>query len=294
MLLPRPVVKWAGGKQRLLKRLVARLPEGPFDTYAEPFCGGAAMFFHLCTEPKRRFKRALLADKNPELVALYQAIKADVEALIRYAGVYQDTHLSLPVDKRREHFYEVRALGTDGMRNSERGARLLFLNRTCFNGLWRVNASGQFNVPFGRYEKPKILDEQKLRAAHEALSAAEVRLADFSAITKQLEGGDFAYFDPPYAPLSNTANFTAYAQDRFGQDEQERLAVDVAGLHKKGVRAMLSNASTPEIEALYRGHGFVLEKIHAARAINSDTTKRGEVKEIVATTYSIRRRKVVS
>ena len=290
----RPVVKWVGGKARLLDRLVARLPDGDFETYAEPFSGGAAMFFHLASEPKPRFKRALLADKNAELVALYQAIKGDVDQLIRRVKKYQDEHLLKDPDERREHFYEIRALSTDKMRSAERGARLLFLNRTCFNGLWRVNQSGQFNVPFGRYEKPKILDEKVLRAAHDAFANVEVRVADFSVIANELSEGDFAYFDPPYAPVSKTANFTAYASDRFGQNEQERLALACVELEKRGVRAMLSNASTPEIEHLYKRSGFYVDRISAARAINSDPLKRGEVAEIVATTYAPRRKKAAS
>ena len=215
-MAPRPVVKWAGGKTRLLDRLMKRLPPGRFKTYAEPFCGGGAMFFALAAEPKRRFTRALLADKNAELVTLYQVIKNDVEPLIDRLRGYQDDYYRLDDDKRRERFYEVRALDSGTLTPVERGARLLFLNRTCFNGLWRVNASGRFNVPFGKYASPRILDVEVLRAAHEALAIAEIHLADFSFITKQLKRGDFVYFDPPYVPVSKTANFTAYASDPFG------------------------------------------------------------------------------
>jgi DNA adenine methylase len=261
-----------------------RLPAGRFATYAEPFCGGAAMFFALAAEPKRRFDRALLADKNAELVALYQAIKVDVVPLIDRLRAYQDDHFRLDDEKRREHFYEVRALGTETMTTVERGARLLFLNKTCFNGLWRVNASGRFNVPFGKYTRPKILDVEALEAAHEALSIAEIRLADFSELTKMLRSGDFAYFDPPYVPVSKTANFTAYSSP-FGPEEQERLAAELAVLKKRGVNAMLSNAATPEMRALYLRHSFVVDTIQAARAINSDPSKRGDVTELVVTTY---------
>jgi len=278
-------VKWAGGKSRLLDRLMKRLPAGRFSTYAEPFCGGGAMFFALAAEPVRRFDRALLADKNAELVALYQAIKVDVEPLIDRLRGYQDDYLRLDDDARRKHFYEVRALTTETMTTVERGARLLFLNKTCFNGLWRVNAKGQFNVPFGKYTSPRILDVDVLRAAHEALSVAEIRLADFSELTRELRRGDFAYFDPPYVPVSKTANFTAYASTRFGPAEQERLADELAVLKKRGVSAMLSNASTDEIRALYEGHGFIVDTIQAARAINSDPKKRGDVSELVVTTY---------
>jgi DNA adenine methylase len=264
---------------------MTRLPAGRFAQYAEPFCGGGAMFFALAAEPRRRFDHALLADKNAELVALYQAIKGDVESLIDRLRAYRDQHLRKNDVKRREHFYEVRALTTTNMTPVERGARLLFLNRTCFNGLWRVNASGRFNVPFGKYTTPKILDAEVLRAAHGALADATIRLADFSDVTSALGAGDFAYFDPPYVPVSKTASFTAYAADGFGPREQERLAAELATLKARRVKAMLSNAATKESIALYQRHGFVVHAIRAARAINSDPKKRGDVDELVVTTY---------
>jgi DNA adenine methylase len=262
-----------------------RLPPGRFTTYAEPFCGGGAMFFALSAHPKRRFTRALLADKNAELVTLYQGIKNDVEPLIDRLQAYQDDYYRLDDGKRRDRFYEVRALDSAKLDPVERGARLLFLNRTCFNGLWRVNAAGRFNVPFGKYERPRILDIEVLRAAHEALAIAEIHLADFSVITKKLKSGDFVYFDPPYVPVSKTANFTAYASDPFGPAEQERLAKELARLKKIKVHAMLSNACTAEMKALYVRHGFTVDSIQAARSINSDPSKRGDVTELVVTTY---------
>ncbi|HSO33049.1 MAG TPA: Dam family site-specific DNA-(adenine-N6)-methyltransferase [Labilithrix sp.] len=279
---PCPVVKWAGGKARLLDRLLARLPEGKFTTYAEPFFGGGAMFFRLSSYKPRLFKRAILADKNAELVALYQAIKSEVEPLIARLGAYQEEHDRRDTEGRSALFYEVRERAPKT--NVERGARLLFLNKTCFNGLWRVNSSGRFNVPFGRYAKPRILDPQVLLAAHRALAIAEISNVDFAEITKKLKKGDFAYFDPPYVPVSKTANFTAYSSP-FGPEEQERLARELADLRKRGVRSMLSNAATEEMTALYKGHRFHVSEIDAARAINSDATKRGSVKELVVTTY---------
>ena len=277
-------MKWAGGKTRLLDRLLTRLPEGRFSTYAEPFCGGGAMFFRLSSYKRRLFDRAVLADKNAELVALYRAIKEQVEPLIDRIGRYHEEHYRRDPDGRREHFYEVRGLTTEELSNVERGARLVFLNKTCFNGLWRVNAAGRFNVPFGKYAKPRILDAEVLRAARDALQIATVLHADFSEVTKKLKKGDFAYFDPPYVPVSKTANFTAYSS-RFGPEDQERLAAELAALHKRGVRAMLSNAATKEMVALYKSYDFHVGKIQAARAINSDPSKRGEVEELVVTTY---------
>lgn len=278
-------MKWAGGKSRLLDRLLAKVPARPFATYAEPFCGGGAMFFALAEREERPFRRALLSDRNEELVALYTAIKGDVERLIEHVRAYQQRHVKKAPAEKAEHFYEVRKLDTAGMTSAERGARLLFLNKTCFNGLWRVNAAGQFNVPFGKYENPRILDEEGLRSAHRALAAATIRCGDYTSVTRELREGDFAYFDPPYMPVSKTANFTAYAASGFGWNEQVALAAELARLRELGVWAMLSNAETPELVELYASHGFTIDRIQAARAINSDPTKRGDVTELVVTTY---------
>jgi DNA adenine methylase len=280
---PRPVVKWAGGKSRLLNHLIEDLPRESFKRYAEPFCGGGAMFFRLAAE--KRFKKAFLADKNPELVVLYQVIQKNVKALIKELAGVQKAHYALSSeDERSGHFYRMRD-NTKGLSRVARAARFIFLNKTCFNGLWRVNASGRFNVPFGKYAKPRILDVEALEAAHEALQLAEIYEGDFSTILSELKPGDFAYFDPPYVPLSKTANFTAYAADRFGLDEQKRLANKLVDLRKSGVHAMLSNASTPEIRTVYETRGLFVHTIRASRSINSNPRKRGEVDELVVTTY---------
>ena len=284
MAAPAPVVKWAGGKARLLERLLAKLPAGSFGTYAEPFVGGGAMFFRLSSYKPRLFKRALLSDKNPELVALYRAIKSNVEPLVVRVQAYQEDHYRRDAEGRRAHFYEVREMVPEELPDVERGARLVFLNKTCFNGLWRVNSKGRFNVPYGRYDRPGIFDAENLRAAHRALAHAEISFGDFAEVTKSLKKGDFAYFDPPYMPVSKTANFTAYASP-FGMPEQERLAQTLADLKQRGVNAMLSNANTADMAALYKKHGFTLDRIAAARAINSDPNKRGVVQELVVTTY---------
>lgn len=241
------------------------------------------MFFRLSCYDRPLFDHAILADQNAELIALYRAIKLEVEPLIERLRVYQEEHDQLDQEGRSEQFYAVR--DQNPQTDVERGARLLFLNKTCFNGLWRVNSAGRFNVPFGRHARPRILESEGLRAAHRAFARATVVHADFSEVTRQLGKGDFAYFDPPYVPVSKTANFTAYS-GRFGFDEQERLAAEAATLHERGVRAMLSNAATAEMSALYKKHGFHVGKVRAARLINSDATKRGDVEELVVTTYS--------
>ncbi len=280
----RPVVKWAGGKSRLVPRLVELMPPGRFETYAEPFVGGGAMFFHLAAQPKRPFERAVLCDTNPDLVALYRAIQSRLDALVDRVRALRDEHMRRDPKRRRDHYYEIRDRDVTKAKPVDRAARLLFLNKTCFNGLWRVNASGRFNVPYGRYDKPNILDLDALRAAREALSGVRIVLGDYEKVTRTLAPGDFAYFDPPYVPVSRTSNFTSYAKSGFGEAEQAALAAELRRLAELGVPAMLSNAWTAETRALYKD--LRCAKVPAARAINSDASKRGEVDEIVVMTYA--------
>ena len=275
----RPFLKWAGGKTKLLPELALRLPR-EMRTYAEPFCGGGALFFALAEDRKhhrRTFERAILADRNEELVVTYNAIKTSVGDVVDALGPYVYD---------RDLFYETRKRDPKTLSAVERAARLIFLNRTCFNGLWRVNSKGEFNVPFGRYKNPTICDEETLRAASEALQHATIVHADFSEVTRDLGGGsavDFVYFDPPYAPVSNTADFTAYAAGGFGFEEQERLAGELASLRDRGAMGMLSNADTPEMRVLYKDFG--MHVVNAPRAINSDPTKRGAAAELLVTTW---------
>jgi len=272
---PRPVVKWAGGKSKLVDKLLEWMPE-KIDTYVEPFCGGAAVFFALAA--KRGFKRAILNDRNAELVACYSAIKSEPETLVARLRRYEKEYFRLTEEKRAEYYYAVRANHHE-TKDVERGARLLFLNKTCFNGLWRVNASGKFNVPFGRYDHPKVLDEDVIRAAHVALKGVKLRNEDFAKAVGKRKPTDFVYFDPPYVPLSRTANFTAYASDGFGKKDQERLGKLLRDLHVQGVPALLSNARSPETEELYGD--FHWRAVPMPRSINSNPGKRGEVEELV-------------
>jgi DNA adenine methylase len=242
-------------------------------SYVEPFAGGAALFFHLASSPVYAFERAVLADKNPELIALYRAVKADVEAVI---GALQA--LKARPD-RRDLYYRLREAKTDRMSDVDRAARFVFLNRTGYNGLWRVNSRGVFNVPYGRYKDPKILDADRLRAASRALARADLLYADFGDALCDLSRVDFVYFDPPYVPVSKTAAFTAYAREGFGPKDQERLAAVMRELRRRGVRALLSNAATGATRELYKG--FRIDDVRAARAINSDATKRGSVGELL-------------
>jgi DNA adenine methylase len=275
-IVARPIVKWAGGKSRLLGELLSRVPT-KVRTYAEPFAGGAALFFALATERsrgQRSFERAVLCDRNEELVALYTAIRDDVGAVIAALAGYRHD---------RELFYDVRARSTQGMSDVDRAARFIFLNRTCFNGLWRVNSGGKFNVPFGKYKNPRILDEEGLRSASRALARVDVVSRDFADVTSELGRGDFVYLDPPYVPVSRTASFTAYAKDGFTPRDQERLAAELRALKRRGVKAMLSNADTEATRELY--DGLALHVVRAPRSISCDGATRSDAGELVVTTW---------
>jgi DNA adenine methylase len=265
----KPIVKWAGGKSWLVPALRPLLPPS-MRTYVEPFAGGAAVFFALASESPRPFKRAILVDQNEELVACYRAVKNDVTKLLKKLGEFV-------YDK--DMFYEVRAQKTSKMSDVERGARLIYLNKTCFNGLWRVNSKGEFNVPFGRMLNPKIKDEPNLMAASRALANCDIRFGDFASVLKELGPQDFVYFDPPYVPVSKTANFTSYASGGFDEKDQARLVDVMVELRERGVGAVLSNADTQETRVLYER--FAQTTVLARRSINSNISRRGPTAELV-------------
>jgi DNA adenine methylase len=246
-------------------------------TYYEPFCGGAALFFALANEEAPRFRQAVLVDQNADLMAFYTALRDDVDALLRALRKYRYD---------RDLFYEVRAQSTTKLSTIERGARFLFLNKTCFNGLWRVNSKGQFNVPFGTYKNPKIVDEPSLREASSRLQHVALKHGDFLAVTKRAKSGDFVYFDPPYVPLSRTAQFTAYHSDGFGPDDQQRLRDEMKRLAQADVHVVLSNHDTEDARALYRG--FWGCSVGVRRSINSDITKRGLTGELIVSSVKPR------
>jgi DNA adenine methylase len=265
-----PVLKWAGGKRQLLPQILARLP-AQISTYFEPFVGGGAVFFALAGE--QRFERAVLGDSNPNLVAVYQALKEQPERVIERLRRYQKDH-------NESEYYRVRDKNPRSL--VEKAARVIYLNKTGFNGLYRVNRSGEFNVPFGRYENPRILNEPRLWAVHEALAKVQIENVDFEEICKRAGKRDAVYLDPPYLPVSATASFAEYHAVPFGLDEHKRLAKVFAQLAKRGVCAVLSNSHTPDTEKLFGGHR--LEIVAARRSINSDHTRRGPVGEILVST----------
>lgn len=267
-----PIVKWAGGKTQLLKHYTRLFP-GEFNRYFEPFLGGGAVFFHMVA--KNPNLRAVLSDSNVELINCYNMVKNDLGSVVRHLKKHRND---------KHHFYKVRAMDVSDLTPAERAARLLFLNKTCFNGLYRVNRKGQFNVPFGRYENPKICDEVNLRATERALCNAKIITANFEAVLAQAKKGDFVYLDPPYQPLSATSSFTGYTRNSFGCDDQVRLVEVFQKLTDKGCFAMLSNSDTPYIRELY--DGFQIETVYANRAINSKGDKRGRVAEVAILNYS--------
>jgi len=270
--MAKPFLKWAGGKKSLLPELLQAAPE-QIETYYEPFVGGGALFFALQSEG--RFKRAVLSDSNRELINAYVQVRDNVEGLIRALSVHQRKYRE--AEDRAEYYYTIRSKKLTCSLGG--AANLIFLNKTCYNGLYRVNSKGGFNVPHGRYANPTICDEANLRAASEALQGVELTVADFADGPRLAGAGDFVYFDPPYVPLSETAYFTSYTAKEFGMDEQERLANTAAHLANQGSCVALSNSGHPDVASMYSSEVFELGEVHARRAINSKATSRGPVRE---------------
>ncbi len=263
--MARPFLKWAGGKGRLLARYRPHFPSG-FARYHEPFVGSAAVFFEL--EPAD----AVLADSNGALIDCYAAARDHVEPLIRKLGRLQSRHC-------REFYYAMRdRYNGDRLDPVDRAALFVYLNRTCYNGLYRVNRSGQFNVPAGRYTRPRICDVGRLRAASAALQRCRLIARRFDACVDDVRRGDFVYIDPPYHQL-NAVSFTSYTAEGFGETEQGELARVVGRLDAAGCRVMVSNSDTPLIRELYGAYRVV--EIRAARAINSSPAGRGPVGEVL-------------
>jgi DNA adenine methylase len=263
-----PFLKWAGGKSQLLARILPELPDR-IATYYEPFIGGGAVFFALAN--RKRFDRAVISDRNPALVEVYVSVRDEVRALIELLRAHS-VHAT-----DSEYYYEVRAAlpRTD----VERAARILFLNKTCYNGLYRVNRRGEFNVPFGKYAHPRVLNEELLLEASRALKGVTIENSDFDPMVKGAERGDAVYFDPPYHPLSPTASFTAYDANVFGLAEQGRLAQTYRGLCHRGISCVLSNSDCEVTRGLYRG--LDVRTVSATRAINSRAERRGPITEIL-------------
>jgi DNA adenine methylase len=269
---PRPFLKWVGGKTQLLEQLQPLLPP-TFRRYFEPFVGGAALFFDLHAKDRLNAE-VFLTDVNAELIDAYVAIRDHVDDVIEVLRGHR---------YESDYYYEVRKLDRTKLSLAERAARTVFLNKTGYNGLYRVNRSGQFNVPFGRFTNPAFCDVENLRACSRALRGVQITAADFEAVLETARKGDFVYFDPPYVPLSPTSDFTAYIPGGFGEGEQRKLAKVFGKLARRGVYAMLSNSDTPFVRKLYED--FDIETVYAARSVNSNAARRGKLPEVVVRTY---------
>lgn len=272
---PRPFLKWAGGKRQLLPELLARLP-GTLGRYHEPFVGGGALFFALSGRGALTPRGARLADINPELINAYQMVRDQVETLIYLLDAFRN---------EEEFFYQVRGQDPRTLEPVQRAARLIYLNKTCFNGLFRENRRGHFNVPYGHYAAPHFCAANDLRAASRALRGVTIEVSPFSALGDLAQPGDFVYCDPPYAPVSRTASFTNYSSGGFDEDAQRQLADLIVDLGKRGVSVLLSNSAVPFTQTLYeRCH---VEQVYAKRAINSRGDRRGPVAELLVATGPI-------
>jgi DNA adenine methylase len=272
-----PFIKWAGGKRQLLVELDRRLPTG-WNTYFEPFVGGGAMLVHLGN--KGLIKSAVIADINRELINLYNVVQKHPSDLITAVLNDQFMNDSASFNTCKREFNRI--MGLPG-HEIERAAMLIYLNRYGFNGLWRVNNKGEFNVPFGKHANRALISETSLMKFSALLSRVCILNEDFGSATKSAKRGDFVYFDPPYMPLSKTANFTDYNSRGFGFTDQERLAKLFRKLSKKGVHLMLSNSKMPKIEDLYSG--FTIDTVDAKRFINCNGQRRNGVQEIIVTNY---------
>jgi DNA adenine methylase len=273
----KPFLKWVGGKGQLLTQFEGLLPK-TYNSYFEPFIGGGAVFFSI--NPKK----AHINDINKTLVQTYIHIKNDVKKLIESLKKLEDEFLAKDTEARKEFYYLIREkYNSLSHEDFEKSLYFLFFNKTAFNGVYRENSKGGFNVPIGSYKNPKIVDEENLRAVSEILSNTKITSGSFVDAVKNAKAGDFVYFDPPYHPLSETSSFTSYSKDSFSKDDQIKLRDLFIELDKKGVYVMLSNSSAPFIQEIYSGYKQI--PVFASRMINSKADKRGKISEVVIINY---------
>ncbi len=265
------IVKWAGGKRQLISTIKENMPEN-FNRYFEPFIGGGAVFFEIQPE------NAYISDTNEELINLYNIVKNNPLELIVDLRKHKNT---------KEYFLKIRNADRDASyrdwSNVQKASRFIYLNKTCYNGLYRVNSNGQFNVPFGNYSNPKIVDEEKILNCSKILKNKEIRCGNFTEILKYVKKGDFVYFDPPYLPLNKTSNFTSYTKEGFNIDMQFKLKTVCDEIDKKSAKFLLSNSDTEVINELYASYN--IKKVFASRAINSNANGRGKITEVLVRNY---------
>ncbi|HEM3634507.1 TPA: DNA adenine methylase [Streptococcus suis] len=277
-ILVAPVLKWVGGKRQLIEDISPLIPK-KISTYVEPFVGGAAILFHL--QPKK----AIINDFNDELMNVYQVIKEDPYGLIKILEKHKEAN-------SEEYYYETRALDRtsdyENLSKEEKAGRILYLNKTCYNGLFRVNSSGQFNAPYGKYKNPAIVNDVTIKAVSNYFNSANIKFlnGDYKEALKGLRKGTFVYFDPPYMPVSSSSNFTGYTENGFGYEKQVELRDECLKLNKRGIKFLQSNSYTPEILELYSDSSvFTIKVVQAKRSINSKSDKRGEISEVLIYNY---------
>ena len=275
---PKPFVKWVGGKRQLMQDLENNFPK-QFTTYHEPFLGGGAVMFNLLT--KKRQLSCNVSDFNSDLILAYVTIRDKLEKLIESL----ENHSKNYHKDSAEYYYQVRK--QEPKQQIEKVSRLLFLNKTCFNGLYRVNKKGQFNVPLGRYTNPNIVNKENLTAVSKTLQSKKIKIScrDFEAVLGDAKKGDLVYFDPPYQPVSSTANFTSYTHRDFTEDDLERLAKLADQLHSRGCHVLLSNSNSKTVKDFFSKKHWKISSINVNRAINSNAQKRTGHKEIIIKNY---------
>jgi DNA adenine methylase len=275
-----PFVKWVGGKRGLLSQLLPLIPND-FNNYYEPFIGGGAMFFELYSKGILQDKKVYISDINKELINTYNTIKNNPNKLIKELEIFSKNH-------SKEFYYEVRAWDREDsfetMDSILRATRFIYINKTCFNGLYRVNKKNQYNVPMGSYKNPNICDKDNILKSSEALSNVNITCSSFSDSLVDVSKNDFVYLDPPYYPLSETSSFTSYSSDEFLETEQKQLSNIYTTLDKRGVYLMQSNSDTTFINSIYQKYDITT--IDANRFINSKASKRGKISEVLIRNYN--------
>ena len=299
----KPFLKWAGGKSQLIPELSSRLPKevidvGIIDSYIEPFVGGGAFFFYL--KSKFQINNSFLFDINRELIVGYKVLQNDHKELINHLKSLEIEYITENEEKRKDYYYTIRNRYNSQINSFdynnynatwiERAAFMIFLNRTCFNGLFRQNRLGEFNVPHGRYKNPRICDKENIKKVNLALKDTEIVCGDFTETSKYINNTSLVYFDPPYRPLTKTSSFTSYSKEEFTDNDQKRLADFYKELDKKGAYLILSNSDPKNedpkddfFDNLYKD--FTIERVNAKRIINCDPSKRGEIKELIIRNY---------
>jgi DNA adenine methylase len=273
-----PFLKWVGGKTQLLAQFEAYFPK-QFQHYYEPFVGSGAVFFHL------RPAQATLSDSNPYLIGAYQHIQEHVEEVIMLLRDIRSRYYTLTPEEQKLEYYRVRTLYNQLPAGTiEKTVFLIFLNKTGYNGLYRENARGGYNVPFGRYANPSIFDESNLRLVSHVLQKVRLIHDQYAHVVRTAQAGDFVYFDPPYMPISKTSLFTSYTKGAFSLDQQAHLAHVARQLAQRGVQVMLSNSNSDTIRAMY--NDFFLHEVRASRMVNSKATLRGKIPELLITSYA--------